>query len=459
MKIFNLLPIVFISLTVSVQADKNLETWSDVVPIIYENCIICHRPGEIGPMSLMTYQDARPWAKSIRKAVTERTMPPWHADSSKTKFANDPSLNEEQIQKISHWTDSGAPMGNPDLAPKPPEFPGGWMMGKPDLIFNSIGEIFVPANSPNIDYSGLIFDTSSLTEDLWIQAWELRPTVMGVVHHANLALSPVPFHPESGGDVITQAARPGGDYVGSYLPGCRPMEYPEGMAYLMPKGSNLAIQMHVIGRDKDASCGMMFGVKFAQGRIDKRVRIVGLIGVDNNIDIEPYEKDYVLAAEAQLLFDTIILSSGAHMHTRGSAYTHQIINQFNNESVLIAEVPCYDFNWQQTYWLAEPILAVKGSFIRTVAHYDNSKDNPTNLDPSQRVKHGPWTSDEMLNSWAHSVIADEKLGFRIENGHVVDKFDDAQTKSHPLILQSLKCNVLSENGVYEEVDLSVIIQR
>jgi hypothetical protein len=461
MKTLNLLSfiIVITSLTLSVQAGNNFTWLEDVSPIIHKNCVICHRPGEIGPMSLLNYQAARPWAKSIKEAVMSRTMPPWHADSSKTKFANDPSLSEEQIQKISQWVDSGAPIGNPEFIPALPDIPNGWMMGEPDLIFYSVGETVVPANNPNIDYSGLIFDTLVLTEDLWIQGWELRPTIMGIVHHANLALSPVPFNTELGGDVITQAARPGGDYVGSYLPGCRPMYYPAGMAYLMPKGSNLAIQMHVIGVDKDINCGMMFGVKFAQGRIDKRIRIVGLIGVDNNIDIEPYEKDYVLAAEAQLLFDTIILSSGAHMHTRGSAYTHQVIDQITGRSTLIAEVPRYDFNWQQTYWLSEPVFAVKGSLVRTIAHYNNSADNPTNVDPSQRVKHGPWTSDEMLNAWAHSVIADEKLGFNIENGHVVGKFEDAQIKAHPFLLQSLKCNVLSEDGAYEEVDLSIIIQK
>ncbi|MBI3737340.1 cytochrome c [Candidatus Sumerlaeota bacterium] len=419
----------------------------DIAPIIYANCSSCHHQGEIGPMSLISYEDVRPWAKSIKKSVMDKTMPPWHPDSSKIKYKEDRSLSPEQIQAIVKWVDSGAPLGNPADAPKPPDYKGTWTMGEPDFIFHATRDITIPANATDkeIGYKGFVFDTSALTEDMWIRAWEIRGTAQGVIHHANLALSPKPFQDNGSGDVIGQAATPGGDYVGSYLPGCRPMYYPEGTAYLLPKGSHLAIQVHYNGKDKEVTDHLMFGVKFAQGRVDKRVRIVGLVGVDNDLDIKPYQEDYVLSAEAPLLYDTLILSSGAHMHLRGFKYTMENILADGTKK-LITDVPRYSWQWQSNYWLAEPIFAPKGSAIRTTAHYNNTASNPEVKHPEAEVKRGSWTEDEMLNAWSHCVIADEKLGLNVKDGRVVDKFPDAQAKPHPVILQGLVAKKLSADG-------------
>ncbi len=419
----------------------------DVAPIIYNNCASCHHAGEIGPMSLMSYEEVRPWAKSIKKAVLDKTMPPWHPDSSKMKYKEDRSLSSAQIQTIAKWVDQGSPLGNLTDAPKAPEYKETWTMGKPDLIFHATQDFTIPANARDIDigYKGFVFDTSALTEDLWIQEWEIRGTAQGVIHHANLALSPKPFKNNGSGDVIGQAATPGGDYIGSFLPGCRPMRYPDGTAYLLPKGSNLAIQVHYNGRDKEMTDHIMFGVKFAQGRIDKRVRIVGLIGVDNDIDIKPNQEDYVLSAEANLLYDTLILSSGAHMHLRGFKYTMENVLTDGTKK-LITDVPRYSWQWQSNYWLAEPIFAPKGSGIRTTAHYNNSASNPEVKHPDLEVRRGEWTENEMLNAWSHCVIADEKLGLNIKDGHVLGKFPDAQEKPHPVILQTLMAKKLSADG-------------
>lgn len=426
---------------------KSPTTWSaDIAPILYENCASCHRPGEIGPMSLLSYEEVRPWAKSIREEVANRSMPPWHADSSQVAYSNDRRLSEGDIAKIIAWVDAGAPRGDLALAPEPPDFSSDWVMGEPDMIFRTTKSVFIPANATDreIGYRTLIFDTSALTEDRYIRSWEIRGTTTGLIHHANLVSSPRPFV-EGRSDIFVQAAVPGGDYVGSYIPGCRPMVYPEGTAYKLPAGSHMAIQVHFVGTDHDVDDYLMFGIRMAEGRVDKRVRVVGLINVDQGLDIPPHATDYVLAAETDLLFDTKILSSGAHMHLRGWKYRQTNILPDGTER-LVTEVPRYDFNWQSTYWLEEPIFAPKGSKVRTVAHYNNSEENPGVPDPGARVTRGSWTEDEMLNSWSHCVLNDEKLGLKIEAGRVVGKYDDAQDTPHPFLLQGLFSRMLSKDG-------------
>lgn len=422
-------------------------TWSEhVAPIVYESCAGCHRPGEIGPMSLLSYQDARPWAKSIREVVANRSMPPWHADSSKVHYRNDRSLPQEQIDTIVAWVDAGSPMGNPAAAPPEPPIESEWVMGEPDMVFRATRTLTIPANATDreIGYQYFIFDTSELTEDIYIKGWEIRDQETGLIHHANLVMGPQPFE-EGDDNIFAKVAVPGGDYIGSYIPGARPMMYPEGTAYKLPANYNMAIQVHYIGKDHEAQASPMFGVRFAQGRIDKRVRVVGLINVDNDLDIPPNEPDYKLGAEADLLFDTLIYSSGAHMHLRGWSFNQTAILPDGTQQ-LVTDVPRYDFNWQSTYWREEPIFAPKGSRIRSIAHYNNTSENPNVDNPDVRVTRGSWTEDEMLNAWSHCVLADEKLGLKIENGRVAGKFPDAQEKGHPFLLQRITSRIITNKG-------------
>lgn len=416
----------------------------DVAPILNKACVSCHRPGEIGPMSFMDYESTRPWAKSIKKSVVEREMPPFHADNKAMKYANDPSLTDEEIATISRWVDSGSPLGDPALLPPAPVFHDTWAMGEPDLIFHAKTDFAVPPNDSEIPYQPVTFDTSALSEDLYVAGWEIRPSVLGVVHHANTGVSPKSLDGVESGSIIPQAVLSGGDYLGSYLPGCRPMFYPEGMAYRLPKGSHIGMQVHYVGKDHEVTNHMMLGVRFAQGRIDKLVRIVGLFGIDGGLDIPPGEPNYELVGEAKFLFDTLVMSSGVHMHLRGKDY-ETVVAMADGATKLVTRVPRYDFAWQSNYWLAEPVLAPKGSLLRTTAHWDNSADNPHNPDPTARVKNGPWTTDEMLNSWSHCAVADERLGLKIENGREVGKFEDAQTRPHPRMLQAVDLKAMNIN--------------
>ncbi len=416
-------------LTLPAFAAKEAITYTEhVAPIVHEHCATCHRPGEIAPFSLMDYKTARAWGKSIKKAVHARTMPPWHADSEKTEFANDRSLSQDEIDTLIAWVDQGAKQGDPSKTPEPPEFNDTWAMGEPDFIFHSTRDFDIVPLEQKIKYQSIHLGPT-LEEDMYITEWEIRHTAREAVHHANLIRSPKKLeHVGIGGAVQT-----GGDYIGSYLPGARPFGYPEGSAVILPKGNTIQIQVHYVGQEEPLTDHVMFGVKFAQGRVD---RILRTIGTDNNdIEIAAHDANYTKRAEVKLMFPLTLFSSGAHMHLRGSGYTASAILPDGTEK-LIADVPRYDFNWQVNYELAKPIEMPKGTTYRIDAKWDNSESNPLNPDPASKVTYGPWTENEMLTTWSHVILTEEKLGLKVKDGRVVGQFDDRIDKAHPFVLQS-----------------------
>ena len=401
----------------------------DAAPIFFKKCASCHRPGEIAPFSVLDYESARAWAKSIRKEVNERKMPPWHADSTKVKYSNDRSLSQSEIDTIVAWVNQGAKRGKSADMPPVPEFNDTWAMGEPDMIFRVEKGFLVPAYSNYINYQSQHFEPA-LKEDLYITEWEIRPSERGAVHHANLVRAPVRLDSVGIGESVLQ----GGDYIGSYLPGARPFTYPEGTAYLIPAGNMIQIQTHYVGVDEDVLDETMFGVKFAQGRVDHIIRTVGTD--DYEIAIEPHDDNWTMDTQVTLLQDLTLLSSGAHMHLRGSAYTMSAIFP-DGTTKLITDVPKYDFNWQSNYQLAEPIEVPKMSKLHVHAKWDNSESNPNNPDPSARVTYGRWTENEMLTTWSHTYLTNEKLGLEIEDGRLVGRYPDGQDSVQPPLLQSL----------------------
>ncbi len=421
-----------VALTVAVaaaHAEENLTYTKDVAPIFHAKCLSCHREGEIAPFSMMDYATIRPWAKSIRKVVIEKTMPPWHADSSKTEFLNDRSLTQDEIDTISHWVGQGAKQGNPKDLPTTPVFHDTWAMGEPDFIFHADRDFVVPALAGKIRYQSIHFGPV-LDEDIYITEWEIRPTERASVHHANLVRAPKRLERVS----IGPAVMAGGDYIGSYLPGSRPFSYPEGTALKIPKGQTIQIQVHYVGLEEEVTDHLMFGVKLAQGRIDKVVRTIGTD--DNSMVIEPNDPSYPMDAEITLNYPLTILSSGAHMHLRGSSYNASLLLPDGTEK-LVTDVPKYDFNWQSNYELANPVSVPKGTKYKIHATFDNSSDNPYNPDPSQEVRYGPWTNDEMLVTWSHVLLTEEKLGHKMKDGRIVGRFEDGVATRQPPLLQSL----------------------
>jgi hypothetical protein len=422
-------PALVLAIMGTAQATEKVTYTKDVAPIFYEKCLSCHREGEIAPFSMMEYDTIRPWAKAIRKSVAEKTMPPWHADSSEIEYLNDRSLSQEQSDIIVEWVAQGAKEGAPKDLPTTPVFNPTWAMGEPDFIFDATNDFVVPPLDQEIKYQSVYFGPV-LDKDLYITEWELRPTVRASVHHANLVQAPSKL----GRVGIGGAVMSGGDYIGSYLPGARPFRYPAGTALKLPKGHMLQIQVHYVGGEEEITDHLRFGVKLAEGRVDKVVRTVGTD--DSDMVIPPNDPGYAMDKDITINYPLTILSSGAHMHLRGSSYKATIILPDGTEQ-LVTDVPKYDFNWQSNYELAKPISVPKGTKYRIQATFDNSANNPHNPDPSQEVTYGPWTDDEMLVTWSHVVLTEENLGYKMKDGHIIGQFEDGVTTRQPPLLQSL----------------------
>ena len=366
----------------------------DVAPILFKSCVECHRPGAMAPMSLMTYEDARPWARAMKTKVVKREMPPWGADPAVGKFANDVSLKQTEIDTIAAWVDAGAPEGNRAELPKPPHFTEGWSIGKPDLIFKMTEPISVPADG-TVPYLYVTVPTN-LKEDIWVRGIELKPSDRRVVHHIISDLVEDDGKPD---DPKPKLARDpnrkdiGG--VGGLVPGRLYTVMEEGVARKIPAGADIVLQMHYTTIGQSVIDQTEIGVILAKAP-PAQVRQEGGGQIPNTqLVIPPHHPNFEVTAQRMMDKDTYLTNVYPHMHVRGKDIQYKIIYPDGREEVVLS-VPRYDFNWQTSYRLAEPKFMPKGSILKVTAHYDNSRANRYNPDPSQEVRWGDQTWEEML---------------------------------------------------------------
>lgn len=389
----------------------------DVAPILYKNCAGCHRPGEIAPMALLTYKDVRPWAKSIRDEVADRTMPPWHADPKHGRFTNDRSLSDAERDTIVKWANAGAPEGDPKELPPLPTFTEGWTIGKPDLVL-TIPEYTVPADG-FIEYEYIEIPTN-LTEDKWIQAFEVRPGNRSVVHHVIVSARPPQperrpgaFRPapgmaipagQTGGPAekeeqrqrgINKYPRPRGTgaMIGGFAPGTEAHVYEPGTALLLRAGSTLILQMHYTTSGTEATDRTSIGLRFATAPPKEELRLTSL--VNGSLRIPPGDPNYSISAEMTTMADVTLRQILPHTHLRGKSWEYSAVYPDGRKEIILS-VPRYDFNWQTSYQFAEPLKLPRGTKIIAVAHYDNSAGNPSNPDPKKEVTWGDQTWEEMM---------------------------------------------------------------
>jgi hypothetical protein len=370
----------------------------DVAPIIYEKCAECHRPSSMAPMSLMTYEDARPWARAIKTKVTKREMPPWGADPAVGKFKNDPSLSQAQIDTIAAWVDGGAPEGNKADLPKPPQFAEGWTIGKPDLIFKMVQPFTVPADG-TVPYTYVTIPTN-LKEDIWIRGVELRPTDRRVVHHIISDLvegngQPVDPTPKVTRDPSRKEI-PSGLGAG-LVPGRLYEAFDDGVVRKIPAGADIVLQMHYTTIGQQVVDQTEIGVILAkEPPAASRARTQSGGQMPNTaFAIPPGHPNYEVTAQKTFDRDTYLTNLYPHMHVRGKDVQYRIMYPDGREEIVL-NVPRYDFNWQTRYQLAEPKFMPKGSTLKVIAHYDNSTANRFNPDPTQTVRWGDQTWEEML---------------------------------------------------------------
>jgi hypothetical protein len=359
----------------------------DIAPIFAKNCMSCHRPGEIAPMSFMSYKEVRPWAKSIREKVVNREMPPWHADPAHGEWTNDRRLSQKDIDAIRAWVDGGAPEGDPKDLPQAPKFATGWQIGEPDVVFQMPEEFTVPAEGA-VPYMYFTVPTN-FKEDRYIAAMEARAGDLSVVHHIVIYVRD------------PREARPkrqdiGTGLLGALSPGMTPFIAQPGTAKLIKAGANLVFQMHYTPSGKATKDRSMVGLKFAKTPINKVITTTA--SWDARFTIPPQAENYEVKASWVADEDVTIWSLMPHMHLRGKDYLYRATYPDGRSEILLS-VPNYDFGWQVYYYPKKPIRIPKGTKIETVAHYDNSTKNPQNPDPSKSVRFGEQTWEEMMNGF------------------------------------------------------------
>src|SRR5262245_49425389 len=420
----------------------------DVAPILYASCVSCHRPGEVAPMSLVSYQDVRPWAKAIRAKVVAREMPPWGADPRFGTWKDDRSLSADQIDTIAKWVEAGAPKGNDADLPAAPTFASGWSHGEPDVIIEMPIDFQIPAEGEVlvIDF----FVKAPFDHDVYVKALEVRPGTAGVVHHAGLyVIEKLPDGTrldngrivDAGGKSLSrnQVARANGgtsteeiQKLLSYVPGRGYEEYQGDAGQLIKAGSYIDFYMHYTpsGEPKHdrSKLGLYFakpgqtvnhqifhsfsaagptsyiveGKEFApeRQRSDDPNSVEGGVNLPN---IPPYADNWKVVSVHTIKEPITLYGLTPHLHLRGKSMKYTLTWPDGREEVLL-DVPKYDFNWQTYYELTTPKKIPGGSKVTVVTLFDNSPKNPYNPAPEKEVFWSEQSWDEMYAPQARITV-------------------------------------------------------
>lgn len=381
------------------RADSDVTYTKQISRILQKRCVECHRAGEVAPFALTDYDEVVGWAGMIAEVVEQRRMPPWHADERFGHFANDSRLTGPERDQIARWVAAGAPEGDPADLPAPRQFVEGWRIGRPDqVIYMSDTPFAVPAEG-EVPYQHFVVDPG-FTEDKWIQAAECRIGNRAVVHHIVVAAAP---RGRSRQRVHGQLES---DWLAATAPGARPMLLPRGLAKRVPAGSKLVFQMHYTPNGTPQTDRSSIGLVFADPRTVQR-EVVTQKAANTRFRIPPGANDHEVKAAFRFQQDSVVFALFPHMHLRGKAFRYTARYPDGKTEVLL-DVPRYDFNWQNSYEFPAAKPMPMGTVLECVAHFDNSKDNPANPDPTKTVTWGDQTWDEMMIGYFDMALAEPR---------------------------------------------------
>jgi hypothetical protein len=394
----------------------------DVLPILQRSCQICHRPGAIAPMSLMTFEETRPWARSIKRYVEAREMPPWYIDRriGIQQFKDDPSLTDQEIGVISAWVDAGAPQG--DVADAPPlrEFlgPEDWRMGDPDLIVSMSEPYILPADGPDV-FPNIMVDPE-LSEDRYIKAVELKPDArsLGAVHHATT-------HMTVFDEDLTR-----GNFLNEYAVGKNGDIFDDGTGRLIKAGTKIRFGLHLHPYGEETPVMVRLGLQlYPAGYEPKYTLISQHMGDDDDLLIPAGESSVRTDGYTLLTEPAVITAFQPHLHTRGQAQCIEALIPQTDEEGNVRKrapgpygaaplmeqrtlncVPKWYFNWHLVYNYAEEVAPVlpAGTVIHVSTWHDNSEALRVNPDPLNNVVYGQRTIDEMSFAWVSYYYIDEE---------------------------------------------------
>jgi len=379
--------------------------YKDVLPVLQRNCQSCHRPGEVAPMSLLTYEQARPWARAIKTAIATRQMPPWFADPAYGHFANERRLGAREIEAINSWVDAGAPAGNPSDAPPALVFENGWNI-KPDIVVEMPKPFQIPA-SGTINYKYVLVK-GVFTEDMWVSAAEMRPGNSKVLHHGKVWVRPPgsnwmaraaygeAYERETQSAVLgNNAIEEGNDILGKFNPGLGAQRFDmNGAAKFIPKGSDLVFELHYTTSGEPTADASRLGIVLAKQAPTTRYYFhAGPTAMNLAIPVSDGNAEVVseitFGEEARLVY------AQPHMHLRGKDFELRVVTPDKKMTTVLKG--SWNFEWQMGYQYAEPVALPKGSKLQFITHFDNSPANKFNPDPTKKVVWGPQNWDEMSN--------------------------------------------------------------
>ncbi len=373
--------------------------------ILAQNCVECHRSGGVGPFDLTSAAEVSAHAAMIKQVVERGVMPPWFAAPDESgrpsPWANDRSLSAADKADLLTWLDGGRPLGDrrDGIAPTPRS--DEWQIGKPDAVFEFAQPVSIKATGV-MPYRNVVVETN-LPEERWVQAIEIQPGVLGVVHHVLVFAMQ---GDESDSEQDDQAEGRGG-YWAIYVPGNSTQIFPQGFAKRLPKGAKLRFQMHYTPSGMAVEDRTRIGLIFADQPPEHEVRVAGVVNV--RLRIPPGADNHEEVATLRLPFDVQVLGFLPHMHLRGKACRYEVIDA-DGDSQTLLDIPRYDFNWQLLYNYFDPLPLERGTTLKFTAWFDNSDKNPANPDATQTVRWGPQTYDEMHLGYVEYYVPGVKPG-------------------------------------------------
>jgi hypothetical protein len=396
-----------LAVAVTAQSQDQVTFTKDVAPILQEKCQVCHRTGQFAPMSLLTYEETRPWARSIKAKVVAREMPPWFIDKNVgvQHFSNDVSLTDAQIATISKWVDAGAPKGNAADMPAPKEFPDAsvWHIGKPDVIVNLPTDLIVKAKAPD-QWPDILADPR-LTQDRYIKGVQIMPTKgFEVIHHIRTSIvEPADGTLNSGRTDATDGSLQVGEqgvFLNEYAIGKRGDVFPEGSGRLIKAGTKINFQLHVHSNGKaDTPTNVALGLTFyPPGYVPNHVISSTTVSAPQ-VDIRPNTDNIRSDGYLRMAKAARLLSFQPHMHNRGKAECLEAI--YPNGRTEMLSCARFRFNWHLNYVYgddAAPLLPA-GTMLHSIMWHDNTAANPFNPDPDAQITYGQRTVDEMGSAW------------------------------------------------------------
>jgi peroxiredoxin len=407
----------------------------DVLPILQNHCQQCHRPGEIGPFSLMTYQQAVTWADDIKSYTHDKKMPPWKPSDGVT-MKSERRMSDKDVATLAAWVAAGTPEGDPRDAPPVKKFTDGWTLGPPDLILEPKEEMIVGASGGDL-FRCFVLPTE-LKEDRFVVAYEIRAGNPRVVHHTlnfldtqgrgrrieerEMKREKQPNEKDVGPGYTSRMGPgffpPSGE-VGGWAPGLRPHYMPEGVGYYLPKGSDVVMQIHYHRTGRVEKDKTRLGLYFAKKQADKPLQPIAVPG--RFLFIPAGATNYKVQGDVWLAQDATLHTVTPHMHLLGKSIKVTMTPP-NGPTTTIVDIKDWDYNWQETYFFEKSIKAPAGTKFSVEGVYDNSDKNPNNpSSPPRLVTLGEQTTNEMCFGFIGATSDDGKaLGFRLtENGPVL----------------------------------------